>query len=284
VITDCPACYRQYRVYAWQLSSAKGLVQCGYCSEQFNAIERLYDPPLSGTQISEPKIIASNDEVEDEPQFEIPVSKSTIDEIKVSEQIINEDLSENNILVSSHIESIQDINQAELGEELLKSVEHTQSTWVSIIWSVGILSLLLIIFVQLAWFNRDLLLNKYPEYKPYVRQVCDQYDCELVRERDLKSIVLLNRDVRDHPRFNGTLLVNATIENQSDKIQPYPGIRLLLYDTHGSVTGYRIFKPPEYLDGSVDLEQGMPAKIPLHLVLEITGDTDIAVSFEFHFI
>jgi predicted Zn finger-like uncharacterized protein len=284
VIADCPACYRQYRVYAWQLSAARGLVQCGYCSEQFNAIDRLYDRPLSRTEIPEPKIIASEDDVDDEPQFEIPASNTVTDERKIVEQIVSEDFSENNKLPSSYKESIEDINQEELSEELLNYVENAQSKWGSIIWSVGILTLLLFIIVQLAWFNRDWLLNSYPEYRPIVRQICNQYGCELIRERDLRSIVLLNRDVRDHPRYNGTLLVNATIENQSDSVQPYPGIRLILYNTDGSVTGYRVFKPPEYLDVSVDLEQGMPAKIPLHLVLEITGDTDIAVSFEFHFI
>jgi predicted Zn finger-like uncharacterized protein len=284
VITDCPSCYRQYRVYAWQLSAAKGLVQCGYCSEQFNAVERLYDRPLSSTEIPEPIIIASEDEVDDEPHFEIPAINPATEEIKVVEQIISEDLSENSKLPSSHKDSILDINQAELSQELLKYDEKSVSIWRSIIWSVGILTLMLFILVQLAWFNRDWLLNKYPEYRPFVRQVCNQYDCELIRKRDLTSIVLLNRDVRDHPRYFGTLLVNATIENQSDGVQPYPGIRLVLYDTDGTVTGYRVFKPPEYLDVSVDLEKGMPAKIPLHLVLEITGDTDTAVSFEFHFI
>jgi predicted Zn finger-like uncharacterized protein len=290
MITDCPECFRQFRVYAWQLTAAQGLVQCGYCSNQFNALTRLHDTPLllSETKLLEP-INLTNNEI-DEPQFEIPVNNPITREArfegpedKVVEQS-GESLDSNKILNSELKSVVEDLFQEELSLELSQQIENPQSIWSTIFWTIGVLSLIFIILIQLAWFNRDWLLGKYPQYRPMARQICEQYGCQLIRNRDLASIVLLNRDVRDHPRYRETLLVNATIENQANTIQPYPGIRLILYDTDGEIAGYRIFKPPEYLDSSIDIAEGMPTGVPVHLVLEMTGATEISVSFEFHFI
>ncbi|NNE38838.1 MAG: hypothetical protein HKN08_11080, partial [Gammaproteobacteria bacterium] len=44
------------------------------------------------------------------------------------------------------------------------------------------------------------------------------------------------------------------------------------------------FKPNEYLDETINIEDGMPVNIPVHIILELTGSTSAAVSFEFNFI
>ena len=59
---------------------------------------------------------------------------------------------------------------------------------------------------------------------------------------------------------------------------------MVLYDTEGQISGYRIFKPLEYLDPSISIEDGMSVNAPVHIILELTGATDVAVSFEFNFI
>ena len=56
--TTCPSCVRQYRIRAKQLSIAAGVVRCGYCGEQFNALVRLSDEPLLLPEI-EPETIGS---------------------------------------------------------------------------------------------------------------------------------------------------------------------------------------------------------------------------------
>jgi hypothetical protein len=96
--------------------------------------------------------------------------------------------------------------------------------------------------------------------------------------------VLLNRDVRLHPNYANTLLVNATMANQGDRAQPYPVIQFALFDTSGKVIAAREFAPQEYLDNSINLDQGMPVNQPVHFVLEIAGPAQGAVSFEFRFL
>jgi hypothetical protein len=137
--------------------------------------------------------------------------------------------------------------------------------------------------LQLAWFNRDLLLERYPEYIPLAKQLCQRYNCELVRERDLDAIVLVNRDVRDHPRYNNALLVNFTIENRSRKTQPYPGVQFVLFDNTGNITAYRRLQPTEYLEPDINPDEGMRPGLPLHLVLEVAESAETTVGFEFGF-
>ncbi len=292
MITDCPSCSRQFRIYAWQLSAAKGTVQCGFCGEQFNALERLHDLPIATKQDLE-DIAALDGELE-EPQFDIPGAEGNSDGVQydpdVSEPALEQDEPGDNAIDNESSETYfseqQDTMLAddERAHEILGTHESQPSRWKIFFWFIAVTLLFIVATTQLVWFNRDRILSAYPEYLPYARKVCERFECKLVRARDIQSIVLLNRDVRDHPRYADTLLVNATMENQSEIIQPYPDLRLTLYNTEGQVTGYRIFKPLEYLDQSIIIEDGMPVKIPVHIILELTGSTSAAVSFEFNFI
>ena len=147
-----------------------------------------------------------------------------------------------------------------------------------------LLLLSLIAITQLAWFNRDHLLSRHPELIPYVRQLCERMQCQWLRYRNVGAITLLNRDVREHPRYESVLLVNATLVNQAGVIQPFPRIQLGLFDTNGKLLAYREFAASDYLDESIRIEHGMAPEQPIHIVLELIGSTRDAVGFEFHFL
>ncbi len=153
-----------------------------------------------------------------------------------------------------------------------------------LVWSAGIVMLLLAAGLQVLWFNRDQIYSHYPQLVPIVAQICENSGCRVFRERSSVHMVLLNRDVREHPRFLNALLINATIENRSAQTRPYPHIQLILYDTNGVVSGYRQFSPAEYLPENVPVEQGMKPAAPVHIVLEVSGADENAVSFEFRFV
>ena len=61
-------------------------------------------------------------------------------------------------------------------------------------------------------------------------------------------------------------------------------MQLTLFDTSGALLGHRKFTPSDYLDESIELDEGMPINIPVHFVLEVVGPTAGAVSFEFRFL
>ena len=381
MFTSCPECSRQFRVRARQLAAAEGLVQCGYCGKQFNALDRLYDKPVAVDAVSsaaggpdKPEVISplldeapSQPEIaepavaeaepifkaaevidSEEPQFDIPEQEEAdsqagptfLPATEPEDDLVNFDLSEtesafrdaglsaedlpeseeeavlqftNQSTGTSVIEPIEDedafavdpdINDSlksenpapepviadsagseySFPEELIEE-EETGPGWTSrLLWTLGVLLLVTAGTAQAAWFNRDILLSRYPELMPYAKRVCHQFQCTLIRNRNVSAIKLINRDVRVHPRYEDALLVNATITNLSKYTQRFPIVLLTLYDPNGDVMAYRKIPPADYLDESIDIEAGMASNAPIHFVFELANESRDAVSFEFDFL
>jgi predicted Zn finger-like uncharacterized protein len=353
MFTDCPGCQRQFHIYAEQLTAANGLVKCGYCGMQFNAMGRLRDEPLLPSELPPPvedetspvedetppdleqnaefastssasneppaddlieapaedndfitdeesqvqqetiehvsdayNLIAEGEDPdsEDEPQFQLHQGD---DSIESNTTDMPEDISKREV---QNNESVS-VNNQDLGSEsndipeiLLEDEKPKSSLLSRLFWSFIIFTLIFLASLQVAWFQRDELIIRYPELIPWISKVCDEFECEVIRFRDVAAIVLMNRDVREHPRYENALLVNATMSNQSHTRQVFPGIQLSLFDTNGDLIGHRAFSPSEYLDDSISQIYGMAPNIPVHFVLEVTGDTEGAVSFEFDFL
>lgn len=316
MFTDCPGCARQFRIHAEHLAAANGQVRCGYCGEQFNALERLHDTPLPeteripGSQANQEHQVSPAGFVEDEPQFDISIAETELgidkqadadhvehtgqDEAAVLFNDIENISAELGALSSGEhagiagdtetLDQPQGDDYSEGVEELLYQESPRQPLAVRILWGLATFLVVTTMILQAAWFHRDELLLRYPELLPWVKQACVKVGCEVIRHRDISAIKLLNRDVRFHPRFANALLVNATITNLARVVQPYPRIQLTLFDTGGNVIAYREFHPQNYLDDSIGIDDGMPPDFPVHFVLEVTGPTKDAVSFEFRFL
>ena len=300
MFTSCPSCHKQFRVQASQLSIADGQVKCGVCDHQFSALSRLSDVPLTLDQMNdefdyEPeKHSAAEAELGEEPEFEIfeqarpeQVKPEEAYEKEVDSEAANSEEVETNEAGSEEAGLLSEFPDEILGEipgELRENPPAKRSLLATMCWGFGALLLLIMIIAQLAWFNRDELLLRYPQLDPVARKICDRLQCEILRHKDISSIKLLNRDVRNHPMYEGSLLVNATMANKSETIQPFPLIQLALFNPDGEVIAYREFRPDEYLDDSINISAGMMPESPIHFVLEVAGPTEGAVSFEFHFL
>ncbi len=333
--TVCPGCTRQFQIFAEHLAAASGQVRCGFCHEQFNAMDRLYDEPLSNEEIlnkqleleSEQQAPELETEVEPEPQFvisDVPepipsetshpeeersISNNDFDNGQELETAINEigirpsvEEIKSRLEIPSTEENIEQKLEQAVPEptdnpeqeeyvfpepEILLEDKPVKSRWswvLALFWTTATLVALLALIAQLAWFNRDQLLMQYPELMPYAKRACAEFDCKLNRQRDVSAIKLVNRDVRLHPDYQDTLLVNAAMINELPVRQPYPRVQLTLFDTSGSLLGYREFVPDDYLDSSIDIDKGMPIDSPVYFVLQVSGPTAGAVSFEFRFL
>ena len=295
MFTNCPDCSRQFRIRAKQLAQAEGLVQCGFCGNQFNALERLYDKPLA--------IMPQQQSPAEEPEFFIPEIENQTNAVQEFDSDVSDpelDIALDNSLsyikpepnfdipepIVEDSESKQQVSVEDypFADELSDNEKPKASILLRLFWSFGVFLLLLAGTAQAAWFNRDILLSQYPQFLPQAKQVCLQFKCTLIRNRNISAIKLLNRDVRIHPRYEDALLVNATMINQSSSTQRYPVILLSLYNTNGDVIAYRQVAPTDYLDSSMDIEQGMRADKPVHFVLEVADGGVSAVSFEFDFL
>ncbi|MEM6998423.1 MAG: zinc-ribbon and DUF3426 domain-containing protein [Pseudomonadota bacterium] len=315
MFTFCPSCQRQFRIFAEQIAAASGEVRCGFCDHQFNVLNQLHDEPLTPAELELAinKLALQSEQPEEEPQFVIPSEKPKIKEEQETVITANHDSAEqelrrsiNEIGVDESIESPNNIDLIDEEqnpepikpenklvetkftfnpvEEELELVEEKPRSRLTFFWSVSALLAIVILLTQLAWFQRDWLLQAYPQVRPYAKQLCDKLECSLFRQEDTSEITLLNRDVRLHPTYADTLLVNATMKNDLPNPQPYPKVQLTLFDTNGELIAFREFVPDEYLDNSIDVEQGMPVNSPVHFVLEVTGSSREAVSFEFRFL
>lgn len=272
MFTICPSCSRQFRITARQLSAVKGLVQCGFCGKQFNALERLHDQPQPILKAP----VSVELDGQQEPRFDLGDQADDTQVSPLKTRVPNHVLREN---TAQQIEPADELINTLLDDDTVR-----KSGMARVLWSFGVLLLILIMVLQFAWFNRDEILSRYPQYLPVAKQLCERLRCEVIRDQAVASIVVLNRDVRDHPGFYNVLLVNVTIENQSTQVVPYPVILLSLYDTNGRKSGYRQFSPREYLGENTIVEHGMRPSEPTHLVLEVTGSTETAVGFEIGFL
>lgn len=296
--TYCPTCARQFRIRASQLAEAEGLVQCGFCGMQFNALDRLYDKPL--VIENESKTLESADNAT-EPELSVPEVTEELESpespISPPEEAVSPfDIDRPDTDLESVSEPATPVHNEEITNiesdsadypfpDELAQMQPTKTSVVSIVlWRMGVLILLLAGTVQAAWFNRDYLLSEYPQFLPRANQVCGQLDCTFIRHRNIAAIKLLNRDVRVHPRYEDALLVNATISNQSKYAQRFPSVLLSLFDPNDDVIAYRLIPASEYLDSSINIKAGMKPDTPIYFVLEVANSTTEAVSFEFDFL
>lgn len=261
--THCPACDRQYRIKAAQLTAANGLVRCGFCGEQFNALKQLSDKPVpvQATSVTSSQPVPAAKKIPAQNEKPLQVTRGT------------------NKKQADDFEPEFDISDI-----LAEETRPVMSRAAKITWSSGIFLLVITAVIQVGWFNRDYLLKQYPQLEPWLELVCSKLQCEVMQQYSTSSIKLLNRDVRLHPHYSDTLLVNATMANRSADIRPYPDVQFSLFDTDGRVIASRTFKPDEYLDNSINIKKGMPSNLPVHFVLEVTGPLSSAVSFEFRFL
>lgn len=258
MFTDCPSCGRQFRLSAGHLSAAAGEVRCGFCGAQFNALSRLRDAPLERSAI-QGKSPAANPGA-DEPEFDIAPGPVSVEQPATARQ------------ANRWSPSIDDGEPEDGGYPGRRRA-----------WTAVALVLLLAGTAQIAWFQRDAVLARYPGLFTHAEWLCARIGCSVLRQRDLSAISVLNRDVRAHPRYQDALLVNATLSNTASFAQSFPLIQLALSDTSGTVIAARAFAPDEYLDDSIDRRRGMAPDAPVHVVLEIAGVGAEAVSFEIGF-
>ena len=150
--------------------------------------------------------------------------------------------------------------------------------WLVLALLLGALGLL-----QLAFVWRAELVAAVPETEPLFAAVCARIACAETPVEP-SAIELVARDVRDHPQYRDTLLVNATLVSRAAGPTPYPVIQLGLQGPTGTLIGVRRFAPHEYLDKSIDIAAGMPPNRAVYIVLEVAQSGDRAASFEFSFL
>lgn len=144
----------------------------------------------------------------------------------------------------------------------------------------GLLSLITLFLLsgQYLWFNRQSL-SAYPELAASYQYACQYLPCQLSPTIKLDQIKIHHLKVRNHPDYQGALIVDLFLENQADTAQPYPAVLLSFSNHLGQPISQRIFQPKDYLDSTNTLSN-MPAGMPLQIQFEIITPGQRAPSYE----
>jgi len=284
MLARCPDCATVFRVAPADLRAARGLVRCGVCFGVFDAVEVLEDP-------AQPILPAAVVEALPDPLETTGLDPSEEMDRNRTEAFSAEPKRNRSAAVLGRAGALADPDTATgpvtapalTAHAMLLASERplprARAGWVALT-----VVMTLCLFAQLAWYRGADLLRAYPGLQEPLAKGCAFAGCRLPGPRDPGAVRVMERDLREHPRYRDALLVNAILVNQAAFAQPYPILELALYDTEGAVVAGRRFEPREYLDRALDADGLMPAGQPLHVVLELVGPKRPPASFELRFL
>jgi len=281
--TRCPRCGTTFGIGAAQLSEGRGRARCGACLEVFDALPALSDeippepPPDVRDAASEPTAAGATDADSPPPllagpggdrEDEAPARRATAGRARTD---------------PAPGPGAEGVPEA-LREDLLRLERGRREARLRFAFSAGCVVLVALLAGQHAWFSPDDVIARYPQSRPLIERFCEHAGCSLPERRDPGRIELVRRDVRVHPRYEGALLITATLRNGAPYAQPYPRMQFTLFNVNGQVIATRRFEAEEYLGDDVDVERGMPAGRPVQVALDVLAPDQAAVSFEFRFL
>ena len=128
-------------------------------------------------------------------------------------------------------------------EPLLNAPAARQPTWV---YASGIGLLAFLLFLQLMHYNRHgLVLNS--SVGPLVSTVYGWFDATLTPRWDLSAYSVKQLGAEAEGSEGSRLRVRLSVQNDSDRVQPLPLLRLTLQDRYGNAVATRDLEPREYL-------------------------------------
>ena len=274
--TRCPYCHTYFKIQTEHIKRAEGKVRCGRCFKVFNSI---------GNLLEQLPVSLENRQPYNEPPTKPPASPhpgAPAEKYTRPESPQNDPIT---ATASSRIEGIQ-IHATESRDLILHpalaEAHLVENRLPKIAWSAGLGLMLLLFVFQYSYFKRDQLI-KNSTLQPWVQTICNITHCRMPLLSDVGKIELNHRDITSHPKVKDALLITVVIVNNATFPQPFPAMEVRLSDINGQLVARRIFYPGDYLDADVDMRNGLPAKSPVQLALEIADPGKSAVNFEFSF-
>ena len=291
--TTCPACHTRFRVTSEQMDAHGGDVRCGRCAKVFNAhayleheLEELQHEGQARLPFEEPDnskqapfTIAPSPSIEE--GWGEGIEEDTVQPL----QEMDERLPESPAKVESLIpewgeESFPEPPAAEEppGEpvtaepdtlapqfvperpvaprffaEIADEPKKHRFFW---LWLIGALLLLAGMGVQGLYFFRSDLAASYPDFKPFLQQLCGTLRCGIRLPANPELLSIDTSHLEADPQQANRVALNAILRNRARLAQEYPQLELTLTDTQDRMIARRVFVPREYAKGA-DLNRGM---------------------------
>lgn len=249
--TTCLHCGSVFRITDQQLEIARGQVRCNQCMQVFNALLTLEN--YTG-QVTEAEQLDSAAAIAD--LIQTPTESTQGVEPENSSSAVS-------------------LNQAMYGEDH-KTSNPLKSIW----WGLGIMLLLILIVVQIVYYQRYQLIAS-NEFQQPILNLCGVLPCDENRFINLEQIRLVERNVFTHPTQDNALMVTGSLVNEASFAQTIPKLKISLSDLQGNLIANRVFEPEEYLNAK-SVAMLKPGK-PVQFRLEIIDPGEQALTYEFEF-
>jgi len=153
----------------------------------------------------------------------------------------------------------------------------------TLLWSLCSIVLLLGVGLQVAWTQRDSIMQS-ALARPYLETLCERVDCSELNMRAPDQMEMASRNVYTHPTVEDALMISLTLVNRANFAQAYPDIRIHFSDRIGTVIASRQLRPQEYLAmEAAQLRQLLPDE-PVSFGIEIKDPGTTALTYEFEFL
>ena len=278
--TRCPNCSTFFSLGAAQLQAARGQVRCGNCLEIFDGFQFLIDDAVGPHRVEPPLGTEAASLVLQKgpgPGQSVGMGEASKDEAAAAHApppVLE---------TSGHTDSGKQVPDV-LKEDIARAEAERRSRANSWLFTTAAVLLLAGLAVQYAWFKPAGVLAAYPQARPWLESLCAGTGCVLPQRRDPSKIQMLARDVRVHPRYEGALLVSATLVNVAAQAQPYPRMQFNVFNVNGQTIASRVFEPKEFLSPDVNIAGEMSPRKPLQIAIEMIAPEEAAVSYEFRFL
>ena len=253
--TQCPDCLTIYLITPETLAQARGSVACSHCTAIFDALRTLSENLPVGIQR-----LALHDSGIAVPKLSLPVMRPVA------------------IAATKRVDPTRTPPTPEFARA--HRAPPGAPGW---IWKTGLALLAPLLLAQVAWGQRNELLQN-PVSRSWIERGCVFLHCTLPLAREADSFVLLSRDVRPHPSVPNALIISATLRNDADVTQAFPTVEITLTDLDEQRIAMRRFKPAEYLGDARTLNSGLAAHASTALVFEVADPGKNAVAYEFKFL
>lgn len=259
--TRCPNCSTIYRVSVTQLTVAQGMVCCPKCFAEFNALLYLYQP-----QVLEAEKYPTEPLFFDEPILKIKAEEQHIFEI------FDRKIENSNINLRTYLNNINTYNNDPITHYPSLNLSFSQYTKENnnkgmlyyVVWSIINLILAFILFVQVLWFNSDIL-SRSPALNSVFIHTCNLLSCETIDQR-YNYITVDNLQL--HELSKNRLILSGALTNTYKKGLELPLIKLTLIKNNKTVYSM-IKKSDQYLIQSLTGITRIPQNSPYKFEIEL---------------
>ena len=294
-ITACPACETQFLLTTAHLKAHRGKVQGGHCEHIFNAKNRLtevsddihstaeYKASLASSKHTTPSNTAPN--IEDKPINAVLDgvlgAVPNLEDLNASSTLYA-DADDPFIGEQTHINIEDNYSYEDETPIVIDDLANTnkfekKKTKLSVWLLLLSLLLLAIAALQAVYFLRSKIASEYPQFKPYLVQVCATLQCTIDLPKNLDLFTIDDSDMQESEDYEKVIDFSSLLINNANYSQAYPNIELTLTDTDDKPVVRRLIMPREYLKASANLAAGMPSKDEIRVNLAISvADLSVA--------